>query len=496
MVKQILFLFLLILPLASCSQTITVNWDTPKQTIDGFGASSVIDGPMSSGKADFFWSQSKGIGLSIIRTGMVPNLSDCQTCYPDCITVSSGATSLINDLAEVQQAVTRGVPTVVSSSWSVPASMKSNGLYQTGGSFSGNPTNYSAFAAVFVSYLTFMKKHGVTVNVVGIQNEPDSSTIYASTLWTAQQFHEFIPYLHSALEAPGFGSVKILFPESTRWSDNFGGLAAATMTDASVAPLVGVLGMHAYGGGKAVALPDYGYGQHVWQTEVSGTNKYDGSWEDAQKWASGIHDFLTISNVSAWIYFQTQVQTPQYLGDNEGLTDANGNIAKRAYAIGNWSKFVRPGWRRVGVTNSTGLRVTAFENAEGTLGAVVVLNVSRYPVPNQAFAVGTTLGSNVTPWITSASKDLQPLSPVRISEGSFNYTIPANSLITFYSTEAGASLYAPVSGSYSPAATPMINNFSKAPIWQVIFGLIAALAIAGASILAFVFFRRIGRRHS
>jgi glucuronoarabinoxylan endo-1,4-beta-xylanase len=496
MFKQILFLFLLIFPAASRSQTITVNWDTPKQTIDGFGASSVIDGPMSSDKADFFWSQSKGIGLSIIRTGMVPNLPDCQTCYPDCITVSSGSTSLMNDLAEVQQAVARGVPTVVSASWSAPGSMKSNGVYKTGGSFAGNPVNYTAFAAIFVSYLDFMRNQGVTVNIVGIQNEPDLSTNYASTLWTAQQFHEFIPYLHSALEAAGFGSVKILFPEPTKWSNNYGGLTAATMVDSSVAPLVGVLGMHAYGGGSAIPLTDYGYGQHVWQTEVSGLNNYDGSWADAQKWASEIHDFLTISNVNAWIYFQTQVQAPQYLDDNEGLTDANGNIAKRAYAIGNWSKFVRPGWHRVGVTNSTGLRVTAFENANGTLGALVVLNMSRYPVFNQGFAVGTKLESRVTPWITSASNDLRPLAPVQVSEGSFAYTIPANSLITFYSTEAGTSLFTPVAGSNSPAATAVINNSSKASVWRITIGLIVVLGIVGASIFVFVLFRRSGQPHS
>jgi glucuronoarabinoxylan endo-1,4-beta-xylanase len=442
MLKKILFLFLSIVPVASRTQTITVNWATPQQTIDGFGASSVIDGPMSSAKADFFWSQSKGIGLSIIRTGMIPNFPDCRTYYPDCIAVSSGATSLINDLAEVQQAVARGASIVVSSSWSVPASMKSNGAYNTGGKFVGNAANYPAFAAVFVSYLHFMKNHGVTVDVVGVQNEPDSSTDNPSTLWTAQQFHDFIPYLHSALVAAGYGSVKILFPEPTRWS-------VATKTDAAVAPLVGVLGMHAYGGGSAVPLTDYGYGQHVWQTEVSGSNKYDGSWADAQRWASEIHDFLTISNASAWIYFQTQVQVPQYLGDNEGLTDANGNIAKRAYAIGNWSKFVRPGWRRVGVTNSTGLRVTEFENEKGTMGAVVALNISGNPVSNQSFVVGTMLGSRVTPWITSAANNLQPLAPVTVSEGSFTYTIPANSVITFFSTQAGNSIFTAVASSTS-----------------------------------------------
>jgi len=262
------------------------------------------------------------------------------------------------------------------------------------------------------------------------------------------------------------------------------------MTDASVAPLVGVLGMHAYGGGSAVPLTDYGYGQHVWQTEVSGFNKYDGSWADAQKWASEIHDFLTISNVNAWIYFQTQEQAPQYLGDNEGLTDANGNIAKRAYAIGNWSKFVRPGWLRVGVTNSTGLRVTAFENGSETMGAVVALNISRNPVSNQSFAVGTMLGSRVTPWITSASNNLQPLSPVTVIKGSFTYTIPANSVITFFSTESGNAIFDTVAGSYSAAQAVTINQPSRALDWVIVFAMLVTIGVAASLIVAFVLFRR------
>ena len=223
-------------------------------------------------------------------------------------------------------------------------------------------------------------------------------------------------------------------------------------------------------------------------------DKYDGGWAEAKKWASEIHDFLTISNVSAWIYFQTQVQAPQYLGDNEGMMDANGNIAKRAYVIGNWSKFVRPGWHRVDVTNNTGLRITAFENTNGTLGTLVVLNASGYPIFNQGFAVGTKLGSRVTPWITSSWNDLRPLAPVTVSEGSFTYTIPANSVITFYSTKAGASLLAPAAAS-SFAAKVMINDSSKASMWRITFGLIVMIGIVVASIFVFVRFRKSGQPH-
>jgi O-glycosyl hydrolase len=58
-----------------------------------------------------------------------------------------------------------------------------------------------------------------------------------------------------------------------------------------------------------------------------------------------------IAQVNSWQYWLLSA-----IGgytDNEGLTDSRGNLAKRAYTLGNFSKFVRPGWTVVGVTNST-----------------------------------------------------------------------------------------------------------------------------------------------
>ena len=38
-----------------------------------------------------------------------------------------------------------------------------------------------------------------------------------------------------------------------------------------------------------------------------------------------------------------------YNPDNEGLTDTNGIPAKRMYVLGQYSRFVRPGYYRIGV---------------------------------------------------------------------------------------------------------------------------------------------------
>src|SRR5262249_31972114 len=162
-------------------------------------------------------------------------------------------------------AVARGVPNVYAYSSSPPSSMKSNGQFYKGGHFIGNQQNYYELASILTSYVTFAKNNGVKVTHLGVQNEPDQNQPYPSALWTAREFHDFIPYLYSALGKAGYAATKIVFPEPSGWSIDYGGFAAATMADALVAPYVGVLGMHAYSG-SAVAPTNYGYGQRVWQT--------------------------------------------------------------------------------------------------------------------------------------------------------------------------------------------------------------------------------------
>lgn len=425
--------------LTAAKGPVTVNWSSPRQTIDGFGAASVFfASPISSSQADFFFTTS-GIGLSIIRTQIVPDLADCQAyvTYAGlaanyCVTVSSGPTTTVGDLSSVQEAVARGVTNVLASSWSPPASMKSNSLWYTGGNFLGTTANYSSLASTFASFVGYAASQGVPVTAISPQNEPDiSRTYYPTALWSAQQFHDFIPYLYSALGTAGHSSTKILFPEPSGWASNYEGYADTTMTDAAVARDVGILAMHAYGGGPA-ATTNYGYGQHVWETEVSGLTTYDGSMSDALTWASSIHNYLTTANVNAWLWWEVTNQQPGEPGitnDNEGLTDINGNIAKRAYVIGNWSKFVRPGWHRVDVTNSGSLLVTAFQSANNGQSAVVVVN-SGSTDNTQVFGVGKQMGTSIIPWITSSTQSLVQQSPVAISGGSLTYTVPANSVVT------------------------------------------------------------------
>ena len=116
--------------------------------------------------------------------------------------------------------------------------------------------------------------------------------------------------------------------------------------------------------------------------------------------------------------------------DNSALTDIDGNIPLRAYVTGNWSKFVRPGWVEVSVTNTGSLLVTAFKSADSSQSAVVIVN-NGPSVSNQVFNVGTQMGTRVIPWITSSTRSLAPQGSVPVTSGSIIYTIPAYSVVTF-----------------------------------------------------------------
>jgi glucuronoarabinoxylan endo-1,4-beta-xylanase len=385
----------------------TINWNTVDQEIDGFGASSAWNPTLTSAQADMFFSVTNGIGLSLLRNRIAPD----------------GTTE---ELVPMQEAQARGA-TVWSTPWSPPAAYKSNDSVINGGSLL--TADYADYANQLATYVVNMKNAGVNIYAVSIQNEPDVAIPYESCLWTAQNFHDFIPYLHAALAAQGVASTKILLAEESTWSFD---LTTTATSDPTTEAMIGILAAHGY---DSSAYPvSTGSGQHLWETEVSNFAPYDGSINDALGWAVTIHNFLTVAQVNAWNYWWLISANP----DNEGLTDQSGNPAKRMYALGNFSKFVRPGYYRIGAISDPNLSVSAYRDPVAGNFAIVAINTNTT-------AVSTTFNFNgvnptaVTPWITSASLSLVAQTPIAISGTSFAYTMPAQSIVSFVGQFTGLS---------------------------------------------------------
>lgn len=424
----------LLLAWLTIPRTAVINWTDVHQVIDGFGGSSAgFSKPFSPEMADFFFTTS-GIGLSLLRVQVVPSAADCALFFvPDngpCVTVPTGATILQGELAIAHQAVSRGVK-VWSAPWSPPASMKTNRSYINGGQLL--VTDYPAWAASLAGYVKMMNSNGLPIYAVSVQNEPDITQHYGSSRYTAQQLHDFVPYLHSAFQSAGVGSTKIMIAEAAEWDFS---LTDAAMADPAVAAEVDILAAHGYGDWSAKIAAPKNYGKHVWQTEDSSTSSiYDGSMEDALHWATKIHRYLTIAEVNAWHWWiLSDGRDYGYGTDNSALTDINLIYPRRAYVTGQWSRFVRPGWHRVGVSYNIGsLQITAFKNSGNQSFAIVAVNSGRKPM-RQTFEFNGFSADAVTPWVTSANLSLAPQAPVLTSGTSFTYTLPASSVTTFSGT--------------------------------------------------------------
>ncbi len=204
---------------------------------------------------------------------------------------------------------------------------------------------------------------------------------------------------------------------------------SAAMADPKVAPKVGIIAAHGYGG---KIRPFQTGNARLWQTETSSSSsKYDGSLSDGIRWAQIIHDYLVVAGVNAWVWwFLTDMPRQGEGTDNAALTDINGNFPKRTFVLGQWSKFVRPGWSRIGVTYSGPALISAFKDAAGHAFAIVVVNPNNYPV-RQEFSLDGFSANSVMPWITSDKLFLAAGAQTPVDGTRFTYLLPARSVITF-----------------------------------------------------------------
>jgi glucuronoarabinoxylan endo-1,4-beta-xylanase len=413
------------------AQTATVNWNKVDQVIDGFGASSANE-TLSAAQGEFFFSTGPGgLGLSLLRTG-VPDDGSCAAINASCA----------GQVSDMQLAIEYGAK-VWSSAWSPPASMKSNGIIickNVSGDSSLSPSSYSSYAAYLANYVQSLSTlYGIGLYALSIQNEPDyCSSTYAGAIWNSADFDAFIKNnLGPTFAADGLGETLIMMPESSRWV-TLESTATTTMSDPAAAAYVGIVAWHDYDDASSVTNPFASLGKKYWETEASGIKGagpslcggcWDPSIADALLWAQIVDNRMAVANANAWHYWILI----NGANDNAGLTGPDGvTIPKRAYMLGNYSKFVRPGFYRIDATHTpqNGVLVSAYKNSSTGQLVIVAINQSSSNV-FQEFTLSGATASTMTPWITSGSLNLAEQADVSLNSGSFTYNLPASSITTF-----------------------------------------------------------------
>ena len=390
----------------SSHPTVTVNWSDVHQQIDGFGAASVSTGDgITDSQADLFWSTTAGVGLSLLRVQI-----QTDGTYPD--------------LATMQKAQDRGVR-IWGTPWSPAASMKSNGSTNNGGSLLA--TDYQAYANYLSSYVQGLKNsYGISLYALSIQNEPDYTASWQSCIWTGQQFHDFLGNNLLPTFAKNGVTTKIMMPEESGWKFD---LATTTLDDSVTAAGVSIIAGHNYDGASAAPYPlGQNQGKHLWETEVSSFEAFDPSMTNGLRWAQKINDWMTIANANAWHYWWLIDGN----SDNEALLGPSGQTTKRLYVMGNYSKFVRPGYYRIGASASpvSGISVSAYKDPSTGKFAIVAINQNASAVTLD-FALSGFTANTVVPWVTSASLNLVEQPSITVGGSAFVATLPAASVTTF-----------------------------------------------------------------
>jgi glucuronoarabinoxylan endo-1,4-beta-xylanase len=398
----------------------SIELATSLQPISGFGASSAWTEPdLAASLADQLFSIDQGIGLSLLRVHIQPD----------------GDTA---ERATAQKAQARGAR-VWAAPWSPPAAWKSPPLARpdvaptvNGGTLL--PEYYQAWANSLAAFARSMQDAGTPLAYLSAQNEPTYETaLWETCVYQPAELVTFVrDFLGPALADQGV-STRVLAPETQDWF-TLGQYGDAILADASASAFVGAIATHGYGGSAYAYTAPAQNGKEFWQTELDDglhNDSYDAGMDSALVVAAIIHRDLTVASVNAWHYWW--ISGIRGRPTNAALTDGTA-LSRRAYVLGNYSKFVRPGFVRVNATDApqAGVMLSAYRRPDGPEVAIVAINQNSTEVP-QRFVLDSGDVSRVVPWVTSDAAALERQADVAVVEGAFDAVLPARSVTTFAS---------------------------------------------------------------
>jgi glucuronoarabinoxylan endo-1,4-beta-xylanase len=432
------------------SSMVTIHWKEEHQRIAGWGASggnSSAEGFLKMNVedqkrlCDLLFDPTVGIGLSMVRNEI----------YSWELSPSQGVYDWTKDAAQVwlmQQAKQRGVKLFWSAAWSPPAWMKGNGKH-VGGAI--KPEHYQEYADLLSLYVKeYRKRFGLDMMGISITNEPEVNVDYQSSHWTGDTLRTFIKDHLGPTFAKQHIKAQIIVPE-TSTSDNFSTFADPILADTDAAKYVGIVATHQYNQSYTGSVPKFPPLEPIkfseaavrsakprWETEVSFIG---GKPDYGIKWGLGLailaDNAVVGADANAWLWWV-------FLNpwkDNEGLTDIDGKtfkVAKRLWAFGNYSRFVRPGYVRIEATPNPeeDVLVSAFKSPRGNKLVVVAINNSKTERSIDFKIDGNSRIGSLEPWITSADLDLQKQTSVTVSSGRFTGKLVPESITTYVTEDS------------------------------------------------------------
>lgn len=273
---------------------------------------------------------------------------------------------------------------LLASPWSPPPYMKNNGEWQ-GGYL--KPEFYQLWADYIHRYITEMKKRGVEIWGITVQNETRHHQLWESCVYTPEQEAEFVkntlgPTLNDT-------DTKIFVYDHCK--ERIFERCLKYYSDPKLKKYISGIACHWYSGDHfgeielcKKAFPD----KFVIMSEgctysmEKGMHKSD-AWQQSYKYA---HDIIGDLNAGLtafidWNITLNEKNGPYHWREGRSYCDAgifcdteNNKLVytPNYYVIGQFSKFIRPGAVRIGLSSYTSmLETTAFMNTDGSIAAVI-----------------------------------------------------------------------------------------------------------------------------
>lgn len=324
--------------------SLTVS-DTRMQTVTGFGG-ACCDGAMKPFGTDnacvskLYGPKSK-IGLNILRMEISPSFTGDNWGDYDWNGSLPSAKIVKN-----RDGIVFGTP------WSPPGEYKTNGTAQGGnaedqGYKEGRLRKdcYSKFFPWLNTFLKWMNDHGVLMDAVSVQNEPDWWVNYSGCLYTPEEEVELVSNFANLLDRETYQGVRLISGEPLGFTQNY---IDPLMKDEECRKQIDIVAGHLYGHlplqymKPATALATK-YGKEVWMTEHSTTDNTGAlpTWTDNLIFAEELNECM-LAGCTGYIYWYLRAHWA-FCGTGEsqyGAGNKKDELLPRAFVMSHFSKHV------------------------------------------------------------------------------------------------------------------------------------------------------------
>lgn len=384
-------------------ETVWIDDRRTYQTVVGFGAAwtdsaayllGEVAHPAARRRAmrELFTRRDGGIGLNVMRVPIgSSDLARSHYSYDDRpageIDPTLAHFSIAHDRRDVLPLLRESRRLnphlrLVASPWSPPGWMKTSDNL-IGGSL--RPRYAHAFAEYLAKFLRAYRRAGVPVQYLTLQNEPrylpsDYPGMHMSPLEQRRLLaHDVLP----ALAASGLGTRVLVYDHN--WDHPQYPLTVLSSAAVADSPRIAGIAWHGYGGTPGVQallaarFPQLGQ----YETEHSG-----GTWVHDQV-RSDFEEIIEVLRNSGRAYVKWSLALNQNLGPHDGgcgtctplvtVDTRTGEVHRDVEfaTLGQFSRFIRPGARRVYSSDATGIESVAVINPDGSHVLVAFNDTAR-----------------------------------------------------------------------------------------------------------------------